>query len=48
MLGMPVLTMVRGEVVIDDGKLVGKQGGAKYVPGNPDATSYAPHGPEAH
>ena len=48
LLGMPVLTMVRGKVVIEDGKLVGRQGGAHYVPGNPDATTYAPHGPEAN
>ena len=47
LLGMPVLTMSRGQVVIEAGKLVGKQGAARFVPGNPNATSYAPHGPSA-
>ena len=47
LLGMPVLTMVRGQVVIDDGILVGKQGQARFVKGNPNTTSYAPHGPTA-
>ena len=47
LLGMPSLTMVRGEVVTQDGNLIGRQGRAKYVPGNANATPYAPHGPEA-
>ena len=47
LLGMPVLTMVRGNVVVEDGNLVGSQGQGKFVPGNPNATPYAPHGPEA-
>ena len=47
LLGMPVLIMSRGQVVIEAGKLVGKQGASKFVPGNPNATSYAPHGPSA-
>jgi dihydropyrimidinase len=47
LLGMPVLTMVRGQVVIDNGILVGKQGQARFVKGNPNTTSYAPHGPTA-
>ena len=47
LLGMPVMTMVRGEVIIDDGKLVGKQGRAKFARRDPNATSYAPHGPSA-
>lgn len=45
LLGMPVMTMVRGEVVVDDGRLVGKQGTAQYVRGDPNATAYAPGGP---
>jgi len=45
LLGMPTMTMVRGQVVIENGKVVGKQGRAKYAPGNPDRTSYAQHGP---
>ena len=45
LLGMPIMTMVRGQVVIENGKVVGKQGRAKYAPGNPDRTSYSQHGP---
>ena len=47
LLGMPVLTMVRGEVVVEEGRLVGRQGQALFVPGDPNATAYAPHGPHA-
>ena len=47
LLSMPVMTMVRGQVVIDDGVLVGKQGAAKFAHRNPNATAYAPHGPKA-
>ncbi len=47
LLGMPVLAMLRGEVVLEDGTLVGKRGNARYVPGDPNATAYAPGGPEA-
>ena len=45
LVGFPVMTMVRGEVVIDDGKVVGKQGRAKFAPRDPNATSYAPTAP---
>ena len=44
LLGMPVLTMVRGRVVVEDGTLRGTQGGAKFVPGDPEATAYAQRG----
>ena len=47
LLGMPVMTMVRGEVVVDDGKLVGKQEKGKFAVRDPNATAYAPHGPSA-
>ena len=47
LLGLPVLTMVGGEVVIEGENLTGRQGRAKYVPGNPNSTPYAPHGPDA-
>lgn len=47
LLSMPIMTMVRGQVVIDDGVLVGKQGNAKFIARNPNATAYAPHGPNA-
>ena len=46
LLGMPVLAMLRGEVVLENGALVGRRGNAKYVPGDPNATAYAPGGPE--
>ena len=44
LLGMPVLTMVRGQVIVEDGKLVGSQGAAKYIPRDPESASYAPNG----
>ncbi len=44
LLGMPVLTMVRGRVVVEDGTLRGTQGGAEFVPGDPEATAYAQRG----
>ena len=44
LLGMPVVTMVRGNVVIEDGELVGKPGRARYIPSDPDAAAYAPGG----
>lgn len=47
LLGMPVMTMVRGETVIEDGIVVGKQGKAKFARRDPNATAYAPHGPKA-
>ena len=48
LLGMPVMTMVRGDVVIEDGELVGKPGRARYIPGDPDAAAYAPGGFDVH
>ena len=47
LLGMPVLTMVRGQVVVEDGELVGTQGAAKYIPRDPNSAAYAPNGPPA-
>ena len=44
LLGMPVLTMVRGNVVIEDGELVGKQGNARYIPSDPNSAAYSPDG----
>ena len=44
LLGMPVLTMVRGNVVIEDGKLVGKKGNARYIPSDPNAAAYSSSG----
>ncbi|MQF69776.1 amidohydrolase family protein [SAR202 cluster bacterium AD-804-J14_MRT_500m] len=47
LLGMPILTMVRGQVVIEEGKLVGRKGSAEFVAGNPNSAAYAPKGPSA-
>ena len=44
LLGMPELTMQRGEVVIESGKAVGRQGRARFLKGDPNATPYAPKG----
>ena len=44
LLGMPVLTMVRGEVVTEGERLVGRQGHSEYVPGDPAMASYSPTG----
>ncbi len=44
LLGMPVMTMVRGQVVVEDGKLVGRLGAGRFVAGNPNAAAYAPKG----
>ncbi|MDG6921924.1 MAG: amidohydrolase family protein, partial [Nitrososphaerota archaeon] len=32
LVGFPMLTMVRGNIVFEDGELVGKAGRAKYLP----------------
>ena len=44
LLGMPVLTMQRGDVVIENGELVRPPGKARFVPGVPDRAAYAPRG----
>jgi len=41
LLGMPVLTMQRGDVVIEDGELVRPPGKARFIPGVPDRAAYA-------
>ena len=43
-LGAPVFSMQRGEVIIEDGQLKRKQGGARFLPGNCDTTAYARNG----
>jgi dihydroorotase-like cyclic amidohydrolase len=30
--GMPILTMVRGEVIVKDGQVIGKPGYGKFIP----------------
>ena len=44
LLGMPALTMVRGEVVVENDGLIGRQGHSEYVPGDPTAAAYSPSG----
>jgi dihydropyrimidinase len=43
-LGAPVFSMQRGEVIIEDGQLRRKQGSAKFLPGNRDLAAYARNG----
>ena len=43
-LGKPVFTMQRGEVVIDDGEMKRPQGQAQYLEGIPELAAYAPNG----
>ena len=33
--GVPVLTMVRGKIVAEDGKVIGEPGHGKFIPGIP-------------
>jgi len=44
LLGMPELTMVRGKIVVKDGKLSGAPGNALFIPGDPDMASFARNG----
>ena len=44
LLGMPVTTIQRGKIIVEDGNLVGIPGDARYIPGNPNLTAYAPNG----
>ena len=44
LVGMPVLTMQRGEVVVENGQLIRPQGRARFLPGNPDKAAYAAGG----
>jgi dihydropyrimidinase len=43
-LGAPVFSMQRGEVIIEDGQLKRKQGNARFLPGNRDLAAYAKNG----
>jgi len=43
-IGAPVFSMQRGEVLIEDGQLKRKQGNAKFIPGNKDLAAYAQNG----
>ena len=41
LVGIPVLTMQRGEVVMENGQLVRPQGRARFLPGDPNKAAYA-------
>ena len=43
-LGKPVFSMQRGNVVIEDGKIHTKQGSAVYLAGDVNLTASAPNG----
>jgi len=43
-IGAPVFSMQRGEVLIEDGQLKRKQGNARFLPGNRDLAAYAKNG----
>jgi dihydropyrimidinase len=44
LLGIPVLTMQRGEIVMENGELVGRQGRSEFLARDRQATAYAPMG----
>ena len=44
LLGMPELTMQRGDVIMDKGEIVGRPGRGRFLPGDPNAAAYAPRG----
>jgi len=43
-IGAPVFSMQRGEVIIENGELKRKPGSARFLAGNPDAMPYARNG----
>ncbi len=43
-VGAPVFSMQRGEVLLENGALKRKQGNARFVPGKPDLAAYAGKG----
>jgi len=43
-LGKPVFSMQRGNVIIEDGELKRSPGSAQYLPGKSDLASWAPRG----
>ena len=43
-IGQPILTMQRGEIIVEDGMMHRPKGRAKYLPGNRDLAAYAPSG----
>jgi hypothetical protein len=43
-LGKPVFSMQRGEIIIEDGEMKREMGNAKFLPGNRELAAYAPSG----
>ena len=43
-IGQPVLTMQRGEIIVENGVMHRPKGRANYLPGNRDLAAYAPAG----
>ena len=44
LLGMPELTMQRGDVIMEKGEIVGRPGVGRFLPGDANAAAYAPKG----
>ena len=44
LLGMPELTMQRGDVIMENGEIVAQPGRGRFLPGDPNAAAYAPRG----
>ena len=44
LLGMPDLTMQRGSVVMEDGRIVAQQGQGHFLPGDANRSAYSPSG----
>ena len=44
LLGMPELTMQRGQVIMENGQIISKPGRGRFLPGDPNTAAYAPGG----
>jgi dihydropyrimidinase len=44
LLGMPDLTMQRGDVIMENGQIMARPGRGRFLPGDPNAAAYAPRG----
>ena len=44
LLGMPELTMQRGDVIMENGEIMTQPGRGRFLPGDPNAAAYAPKG----
>ena len=43
-IGKPIMTMQRGEIIVENGMMHRQKGRAEYLPGNPNLAAYAPRG----